>query len=182
MMVIDWFYTTHFLKNWLHLEDGVAAIEAAMLFPPMVALLLGVYDMGTGIILNGRTITASQITADLISRDKTVDMADVNDCIEAAKLAYEPFSLNNFGIDIVSVEFDSLRRPKILWRETRFMDPNNNAVDNVNGVGDPGEGMIIVSVKYTYTPLFSHYFTSDIDMMEIAYARGRRSPTVTWGG
>lgn len=181
-MVIDWFYTLHGLKAWWQQEDGVAAIEAALLFPPLVALMLGVYDLGTGIILNGRTITASQVTADLISRDKTVNMADVNDAIVAAQLVYQPFALQDFGIDVVSVQFDSQRRPQILWRETRDMSPNDNAIANVNGIGDPGEGMIIVSVEYTYKPLFAKYFTDDIPMMEIAYARGRRSPTVTWGG
>lgn len=181
-MVIDWFYTTYALKNWWHQEDGVAAIEAAMLFPPMVALLLGVYDLGNGIILNGRTITASQVTADLISRDKTVNLSDVNDAIVAAQLVYQPYGLRDFGIDVVSVKFDSQRRPQILWRETRDMSPNNNAVDNINGIGSPGEGMIVVTVEYTYKPLFAKYFTDDIDMIEIAYARGRRSPTVEWGG
>lgn len=181
-MTIDWFYTVYALKNWLHLEEGVAAIEAAMLFPPMVALLLGVYDLGTGIILNERTITSTQIAADLISRDKTVNLADVNDAIFGAQLAYEPFSLNGFGIDIVSVQFDAQRRPQVLWRETRSMAPNNNALDNVSGIGEPGEGMVIVSVQYTYRPLFGRYFMNDFNMLEIAYARGRRSPTVTWAG
>ncbi len=181
-MTIDWFYTTHFLKNWLRLEDGVAAIEGAMLFPPMVALLLGVYDIGTGIILNERTVTASQICADLITRDKTVNMGDVNEAIMGARLAYEPYGLNGFGIDVVSVTFDAQRRPQVLWRETRGMNANNNALDNVSGIGAPGEGMVIVTVQYTYEPLFGRYFTEPFKMIEIAYARGRRSPTVKWEG
>ena len=181
-MVIDWFYTLHGIQKWWNDETGVAAIEAAILFPPLVALLLGVYDLGNGIILNGRTITASEVTADLISRDKTVNLADVNDAIEAAKLVYQPYPLVDFGIDVVSVQFDSLRRPVILWRETRDMDPNNLAISNIDGIGDPGEGMIVVSVEYTYKPLFAKYFTDPIEMLEVAYARGRRSPTVTWGG
>lgn len=179
-MVIDWFYTAHALKSWWQQDDGVAAIEAAMLFPVMTALMFGTYDLGTGIILNGRTITATQVTADLISRDKSVNMADVNDAIVAAQLVYQPFGLRDFGIDVVSVRFDSLSRPQVIWRETRDMSPNNNALDNVAGIGTPGEGMIIVTVKYTYKPLFAKYFTDAIPMTEIAYARGRRSPTVEW--
>lgn len=181
-MVIDWFYTAYALKNWWHQDEGVAAIEAAMLFPVMTALMLGTYDLGTAIILNSRTLTATQVTADLISRDKSVNMADVNEAITAAQLVYQPYGLQDFGIDVVSVKFDDQRRPQVIWRETRDMSPNNNALDNILGMGDPGEGMIIVTVEYTYKPLFAKYFTDAIPMTEIAYARGRRSPTVEWKG
>ncbi|PZP55917.1 MAG: hypothetical protein DI586_05345 [Micavibrio aeruginosavorus] len=181
-MVVDWFYTLHAVKMWWKNEEGLAAIEAAMLFPVMMTLMLGSYDLGTGIVLNGRTITATQVAADLISRDKTVNQADVNDIIMAAQLAYEPFGLRDFGIDIVSVEFDSQRRPQVLWRETRDMSANNNALENIQGMGDQGDGMIIVTVEYTYKPLFAKYFTGEMKMVETAYSRGRRSPTVEWEG
>jgi len=181
-MVIDWFYTSHAIKSWWHREDGVAAIEAAMLFPIMVGLMAGSYDLGTGIILNGRTITATQVVADLISRNKTAKITDVNDAIEAAKLVYQPYDLNNFGIDIASVEFDSKKKPVVLWRETRSMTPNDAAVNSLVGVGEEGDGMVVVSVQYKYAPVFAKYFTGNYDMLEVSFARGRRSPTVTWGG
>lgn len=179
-MVIDWFYTLHGIKSWWMEEDGVAAIEAALLFPVLVTLLAGVYDLGTGIILKGRTVTASQIAADLISRNKTANSTSVNDIIAASKLAYDPFGLNGFGIDIASVEFDSRKNAKVLWRQTQAMSPNNTAVTSLNGVGAEGEGMIVVTVQYTYKPLFAHYFTKNFYMSEVAFARGRRSKTVTW--
>ncbi len=181
-MMVDWFYTVHAIRTWWENEEGLAAIEAAMLFPVMTTLMLGTYDLGTGIVLNGRTITATQVAADLISRDKTVNLADINDIIVAAQLVYEPFGLQDFGIDIVSVEFDSQRRPQVLWRETRDMEANSNALENINGMGEPGDGMVVVTVEYTYKPLFAKHFTSDYNMVEVAYTRGRRSPTVEWGG
>jgi hypothetical protein len=148
----------------------------------MMILMMGSYDMGMGIILNQRVITSSQIAADLLSRDRTVDMVRLDESVEGARLAFEPFALSEFGIDIVSVEFDAQRRPQILWRETRDMSPNEDAVTNVMGIGDEGEGMIIVTVEYTYTPFFARHFLSDMNMQEVAYARGRRSPTVEWEG
>ena len=171
-----------FVKKWLRREDGAAAIEAAILFPVLVALLAATYDLGKGVILNGRTITASQVVADLISRNKQADLNGVDDAIAAAGLVYQPYTLNNFGIDIVSLEFNSKKQPVVLWRETRNMSANTTAVNSLSGIGDEGEGMVVVSVKYTYKPLFAQYFTGNFDMQEVAFARGRRSPTVTWGG
>lgn len=167
---------TSFFKN----ESGTAAMEAVMLFPILVTLLIGVYDLGNGIILSQKTITATQIAADLVARDTTIDMNGVQTAMDAARLAYEPYNLNQFGIDIASIEFDNNRMPQILWRETRDMPPNQEAITNVNGIGDDGEGMVIVTVRYTYEPFFTRYFINNFNMQEVAYARGRRSPTVEW--
>ncbi|HNQ91437.1 MAG TPA: hypothetical protein PKI93_00730 [Alphaproteobacteria bacterium] len=157
-------------------------MEVAMLAPPMIVLLMGVFDLGTGIILSQKTITSSQIAADLVSRNRTIDAAGLSDIIEGSKLAFEPFNLSGYGVDIVSIEFDADGNPDILWRETRDMSPNDVSVASVTGLGEEGEGMIIVTIKYSYFPKFSHLFTDALDFTEVAFSRGRRSPTVTWDG
>jgi Flp pilus assembly protein TadG len=182
MIAVDWFYTVYALRSWTKNEDGTALIEAAMLLPSMLTLLMGVFDLGNGITLSQKTITSSQIAADLVSRNRTMDTAGINDIIEGAKLAFEPYSLSGFGIDVVSVQFDAAQQPVILWRETVDMSPNDDAVQSVSGLAPSGEGMIIVTVRYSYLPLFSHFFLGGFDLEEVAFARGRRTPTVTWAG
>jgi len=184
MIAVDWFYTKHYLtsrlEEWTENEDGVAVMEAALLFPPMLVLMMGVFDLGNGIVLSQKTITASQIAADLVSRNRTIDASGLEDIISGSKLAFEPYGLSSYGVDIVSVEFDADQNPDILWRETRDMSPNDVSVASVAGLGEQGDGMIIVTVKYSYVPKFSHFFTGTLDFTEVAFTRGRRSPTVTW--
>jgi Flp pilus assembly protein TadG len=180
MMYLDFFYITQTIRQWIEDEDGVAMVEAVMLFPPMLTLLLGVYDLGNGIILSQKTITASQVAADLISRNKTMNTPNLADIIEGSKLAYEPYGTNAYGVDIVSVQFDSNQNPQILWRETQNMPPNDNAVASVKGLSASGDGMIIVTVVYKYVPQFAGVFTGEFDFSEVAFSRGRRSATVTW--
>lgn len=181
--MVDWFYIVHGIKKWIDNQEGVAALEAAMLFPPMLALLFGVFDLGNGIVISEKTISSSQIAADLVSRSKTVDAVGVSDIVAGAKLSFEPYALFGFGIDIVSVEFDSAKQPVVLWRHTEDMSPNTEAVSSVSGLADQGEGMIIVTVQYTYVPQFAQYFMGGgLDFQEVAFSRGRRSATVTWEG
>jgi Flp pilus assembly protein TadG len=180
MMVIDWFYTLHAVRQWKLEEHGTAVVEAAVLFPPMITLMMGVFDLGNGIVLSQKTITSSQVAADLVSRNRTIDAASVEEVINAARLAFEPYGINQFGIDIASVEFDALQQPVILWRETRDMAPNAEAVQSLSGLAPEGEGMIVVTVQYAYVPHFSRFFTGDLNLREVAFARGRRSATVTW--
>ena len=169
------------IKKWTKEEDASALLEAVMLLPILLTLLMGMFDLGFGIALNQKTITASQTASDLISRNKSVTLADVENIIEASRLTFEPYTINAFAIDIVSLEFDENSDPQILWRETRDMLPNDASVNSTVGLGAEGDGMIIVTVQYTYKPFFSQLFTDDFNLQEIAFSRGRRSPTVEWG-
>lgn len=168
------------LKPYFRDEHATALVEAALFFPVMFTLLMGIFDIGNGIILNQKTITSSQIAADLVGRVKSVNQDDINGIVDAAKLSFQPHSTNAFGIDVVSIEFDENSNPIILWRETVNMPPNESAVASTAGLSAEGEGIIIVSVNYTYQPLFSRMFVDNFEMQEVAFSRGRRSRTVTY--
>lgn len=179
-MVIDWFYTLHGLRRWAVAEEATALIEGAFLLPPMMVLMMGVFDLGNGISLGQKTISASQIAADLVARERTMNSSQIENIIDAAELAFNPYSLTSFGIDIVSVTFNASLQPVVLWRETRNMSPNTAAVSSVAGLAPQGEGMIIVTVRYDFHPYFSQPVVGEIGFEEVAFTRGRRSPTVTW--
>lgn len=168
----------HFRKD----RRGTALIEASLLIPVMMTLLMGVYDVGNGIIINQRTITASQIAADLVSRDFAVTSGQLNEAVDAARLSFQPYDSTPFGIDIASIEFDATRQPVVLWRETRNMAPNEAAVDSVAGLGEEGDGLVIVTVRFAYVPHFGQLFMDVFTMQEVAFTRGRRSPTVEYAG
>lgn len=167
------------LKRWCREERAVAATEGAILFPVLLSLLMGVYDIGNGIVINQKTITASQVIADLVTRNQVVDMTLVNDIVLAGRMAIEPYSTVEMGYDIASIEFDEDEEPVVLWRVTNNMSPNDHGVDSTEIIAEEGQGVVMVSVNYTYRPFFSHFVVNQIDMQEVAFLRGRRSTTVT---
>jgi len=150
-------------------KEGAAIVEAAMLLPVMLTMLFGLWDLGNGILYSQHTITASQVVGDLITREKSVTTAMLDNYIEAGRLAYGNQDTTSYGVDIVSVEFDSFGVPQV---------PNPDAVTSTAGLGEADEGVVVVTVTYTYTPLFASLFTNDIIMTETSYLRGRRSDTV----
>jgi Flp pilus assembly protein TadG len=173
--------TINFIKlfeRWCKEERAVAATEAALLFPVLMSLLMGVYDIGNGIVVNQKTITASQIIADLVTRNQVVDMDLVSDITIAGRMALEPFSATPMGYDIASIEFDEDDNPVVLWRITNNMDPNDAGVDSTEIIGEEGQGVVVVSVNYQYRPFFAHFVVDQINMQEVAFLRGRRSATV----
>jgi hypothetical protein len=153
-------------------------IEAVMLIPIMVSLVFGLYDLGHGILINKKTVSAAHIAGDLIARKNVVSDADLAEAIEAAKLAIDPYDRGYFGIDIASITFQDEDTPSILWRETQNMQPNPDIPSDAIGLGFEGEGVLAVSVTYQYTPLFYKMFFERIEMKEVSFLRGRKTSVI----
>lgn len=170
-----------FFRRFWREEEGIAGTEAAMIFPVMLVLFLGLYDVGNGILANQKTIRASQVVADLIARKNVVNSTDVNEAVKAGELAFEPMSKATYGVDIVSVRFDDdTADPEIVWRETRNMSPIPDVLDRVDSLKLAGEGVILVAVTYSFEPVFAGFVVDTFDMMEVGFSRGRSSPVVNY--
>jgi len=165
-------------RRFLKEERAVAAAEFALIFPLLMTLLMGTFDLGYGILAAQKTIRASQTTADLIARHRSVSTTEINEAVTAGMVALNPFDTSTYGVDIASVSFDENSNPVVLWRETRNMSANNAALESLQGIADEGEGMVVVTVQYIYEPTFVTAVVKDIPLQEVSYVRGRLTPTV----
>lgn len=164
--------------RWLVEEKAVAFTEAALMLPVFVSLMMGVYDLGQGITTNQKLIGASQIMGDLIARNRSITMSDLNDIIVAGELALDPYDKAPFGYDIASVAFDESGNPEVVWRVTRNAEENDEAIESTEFLGSPGDGILVVTAVYQFRPFFSNFVLNEINMREVAFLRGRRSATV----
>ncbi len=168
-------------SRWLKEEKGMAGVEAAMIFPMMLVLLVGVFDGGNAILANQKTVRASQVVADLIARSGTATDADINEAIAAGGLAFAPLPIGSYGIDIVSIRFDENANTEIVWRETQNISGLPDAISAVAALQQADEGVVMVTVEYEYNPLFVGFVFDTINMREVAFSRGRNSPVITRG-
>lgn len=173
------FQIKRILSEWMREKEGVAAIEAAMIFPIMLMMFLGVFDAGNAILANQKAVRASQVVADLIARQNIVSASDVTEAIAAGRLAFEPLDSSSYGVDIVSIRFDEDANSSIVWRETVNMGSIPDALSAVSALEDENEGVVMVSVEYTYVPLFSSFISGSFLMREVAFSRGRRTPVIS---
>lgn len=171
-------FLTSLAAHWWQSREGTAAVEFVLVFPIMLIMLIGVDELGTGIMINQKCIAASQMVADLIARNKTITQAQLDDYITAGRLSLDPYSTATLGFDIVSIQYDSNDAPQQVWRYTTNMQPNDHGMTGAAGLGVSGDGVVAVTVHYYYTPPFSGVVVHDIPMEEIAYIRGRSSAVV----
>ncbi len=178
MSIIDDIWNKCAFKRWLDEEKATAFTETVILMPVLVSMLMACYDLGQGITTNQKVIGAAQVMGDLIARERNIDMVGLQDVIIAGELVLQPYSTANFGYDIASVEFDVDGSPIVLWRVTDNMAENDDAIASTEGLGAPGEGVLVVTTAYTFDPYFSHFVVDEINMQEVAFLRGRRSSTI----
>jgi Flp pilus assembly protein TadG len=167
----------HF-KKWLYDTTGVAAIEAALIFPTLVMMLVSMVDIGHGLLSNQRVITAAQTTADLIARGSNPTMEDRANAILAGQLVMNPYPLDTYDYSVVSYEFDDSGDADVVWQEASGSGLSDGSTNGLSDLGGPGEGVVVVEVRYTYQPFFTGFVVGPIEMSEIAYLRGRKSAVV----
>lgn len=159
---------------WKHGENGNVLIETALLFPLLVTMLMGTVDIGQGLLVNKKLISSVHIVSDLISRERSLSDDMLDEYMEAARLSLSPYPVNSFGIDIAGIRFiGESATPSIQWRDTIDMDPIANIESLAGGLGAEDEGVVAVTVAYTYQPRFSSIVSGPIEMRETAFLRGR---------
>jgi Flp pilus assembly protein TadG len=166
--------------RWYCSIEALAAVEAALVFPILLTLLLGTFDMGNGILANQKTIRSSQVVADLVTRERSIDEAGLNQAIEAGRLAFETLSSTTYGVDIISIRFDDDAVPEIVWRETRNMAPIADVFERVEPLAEEGNGVVVVAVRYMFEPVFAGFVLDAMPMQEVAFGRGRKSAVVNY--
>lgn len=171
------------LRRFCRADSAVAAIEAAMVFPLLVTILCGCYDMGNSLLINQKMVTACQTVADVLARETSVDDGKLEDAVAGGRLALSPYNTDSFGVDIASIEFQgTTAKPVVLWQKSYNSDANDHIVDKANGLGDQNDGLLGVTAIYTYKPFFSGIVFGDVDMKEVSYVRPRRGLFITYEG
>lgn len=156
-------------------DGGVAAVEAGFLFPVLMTILCGMIDVGSALVANLKVTNACQIVSDLLARDRTVNDAQIDDAVVAGRLALHPMVTASYGIDIVGIQYvGASLTPTVRWRETVNMEENDDVLARSAGLGLQNEGVIAVTVNYTFRPFFVGFVMEELNMREEAYVRGRK--------
>jgi Flp pilus assembly protein TadG len=166
------------LRRYIRDDSGMAAVESALLFPILVMMLVSMVDIGNGVLANQKLIAAAQITADLVTREANPTLDQRSDAIVAGQIAMSPYTLDSYAYNVVSLMFAEDGSPEIVWQDSSGLILDQGLVDDTTDLGNPGEGVVMVQVTYTFNPFFTGFVLGPIHMQEVAYVRGRKSAVV----
>jgi Flp pilus assembly protein TadG len=172
------------LRNAAHDERGVSAVEFAFILPLLIALYIGVVEMGNLLTLSRRTSTVASTAADLIAQEKTTSNTALKDAMNAAKSILDPYPVTPLKIVLTSVLADQNNVGKVVWScayNGGAARGVNSTYPTPNGLTQANSSVVVAEISYDFKPLLSSPELSPaaFTMKHIFYARPRRSAQVT---
>ena len=143
------------IKSFGQADDGMAAVEFAILSPVMIALYFGLVEIATIINADKLTSHAANVAGDLATQVTNMDTDDIEDVFEAAlaTMSLKPAQAASVSMEILSYQMNSSGVREELGRATLNGGYNGAAYDPAD-IGTRlltvNSGAIVARVQYRY--------------------------------
>lgn len=165
-------------------EDGVAAIEFALVAPIMIAFYFGMSEIALGIMTDRNVSHATSVTADLATQLPTLNANEISDVmtatlavmgIQSEKISEVTIELNSYQMEtdgtINRVGYARLG-PQISAGPATY-DPSLLNTQMLN----PQSGVVVARLNYKYEPV-TLMFMENFTMAETLVMKPRKSISV----
>jgi Flp pilus assembly protein TadG len=171
--------TRRSLRDLPREQAGNALIEAALVFPILLGLFLGVSEFSEGFTASRRLQASAHTAADLVARMQTVTSQDLDGIKVMIDETIKPYSLETLGVVVTSVVADPQNPGTTLvaWSEARGTGVSAHAVGAAlvlpAGLAPPNTSVILAEVKYSFRSTLSTMIVGPVPMQAQAYQRPR---------
>lgn len=162
-------------------RDGVIALEFALVLPLLLLFCFVTVEVGRFALLQMKLEHLASVVGDLASRDRTLDVATVDDIIAVADHVLAPFRFDGNGVVVLSgVGAPDGGAPSVLWQRRGGTGESGDAVAGIDATvilpagltAQDGQTLVLAEVVYTYEPWLLGALAAR-QMVERAYFRPR---------
>jgi len=190
------------LRRFSKDDDGIAAIEFALLAPLLLALMLGSIEITQSVWADGKVEQATSTVGDLVSRTPVMSDAQLRDLGEAGPLVISPNPQNDLNFTVTSIigcfndpDPNATNRKLdfyVLWSKVWQGGQVSNSPHQVDAkfteqtgqlaVND-GETLIVTEGLYNYSPSIARQVGTSYPMGGFAFHQPRStSARITYPG
>lgn len=162
---------------------GHAFLEAALIFPIMVSIFLGISEVGEALTVSRRMEAAAGTSADLVARLRTVTSPELGAIKPMIDAMFRPFPTDTIGLVISSVVADADNNTTVAWS---YADGAGAVARNVGseaalpaGLTEPNMSVIFVEVRYNFQSTLAVLIAGGLPMQAEAYMRPRLVAQIT---
>ena len=160
-------------------EEGIAAVEFALVVPIMIALFFASVEVSNILIVDRKVTTATAAIADLIAQDVEITDAEMADIFAVGAALLAPFDSTEFSVTVSSVVDDG-GDTRIDWAEDfQGGAATGTAVDLPSGTLTDGASVVVVEVEYIHNTVVGYFLADSVTLTDRFYARPRRTPWVS---
>jgi Flp pilus assembly protein TadG len=173
------------LRRFRQDSRGVALVEFALIFPMLVALYFGGFEVcnmtATYRKLTDTTVEVANVTAQY----PTLAAADVATIFAATSQIMAPYPTTSLQIVLSEVTTDASSNATVTWSQSyngATALAIGSAVTLPTGLAAPSSNYILVQTVYNYTPTVGSTFVSAVPMTSSIYIIPRNSPSIPYTG
>ena len=162
-------------------NEGIAAVEFALLVPLMLSLWLGAVELSQGIAADRKVTLTARTVADLVSQVTSVSSSDISNSLNASAAVMAPYSVGNLKATVSSITIDANSKATIAWSCTLngTARSKGSTVTLAAALLVPSTSLIWSEVQYAYTPTIGYVVSGTLSLKDQIYMRPRLSDTVT---
>jgi Flp pilus assembly protein TadG len=155
-------------RRWRSEEQGVAAIEFAMIVPILFFMFVGAVELSQAITVDRRVRLVASSTADLVARAETqISQTEIGDIMKIGGYIVEPYSQEPLHItirNVTSSPTDSTNT-KQSWQcdysgkgKTQTCTCTSLTYKLPSNLVSTNDSVVVSEVTYSYRPLIFDYF------------------------
>ena len=168
------------IKGLYYNEDGISAIEFALIAPVMVLIYFAVIELSFMMQVDRKVTTSTSTLGDLVARATIVTDDDLDDIFQATRMIMQPYALANSRMRVsslteedgsVTVDWsDDLNWTELVVGATVVVPAN---------LVPEGGSVILAEVEYDYTSALGYFIQSEKTLTDTFYLRPRSVESVT---
>jgi Flp pilus assembly protein TadG len=163
--------------NFLTDTSGIAATEFALVLPLMVLMWLSMAQLAQLSTASAQTTLAAQSAADLMTQGDPPSFTDLTSAVD--QMVGPVPAGSSITLDVVDILFNSSNTPTQSWRCTVGSDADGTVpLSLANGLGTSGQSVIMVTVKYIYTPTITGGVLGSLTFTDRSFNKPRLGGTV----
>jgi Flp pilus assembly protein TadG len=164
----------------LHDNNGVSAVEFALVLPVLLTLYLGTIDVSTFIIIDRKVSVVAGSVADLVARaEDEIETSTVDDYFKAAEFTIKPYSPANLRQRVTSLRIDGDAKAWVIWSRTynggSALVEDSQYVDIPPEIADANRNrfMIMGEAWNQADPVIGYVMNSTLDFEQRYFFRSR---------
>lgn len=161
-------------KSWAANEQGIAAVEFAMIVPIMIVLFLGAVEFSDALSVERRVTTIADSTCDLVTQSDQVSDSDLADIMKIANSLLGRADPSRLKVTLISVTADNTGTPKVDWSYGANAGAygTGSVFAKLSGTLAANASVVVSEVSYVYKPPVGHFIVGTVTL----YDKGQKVP------
>lgn len=168
-----------FLRRFRRDQNGLSAVEFALLAPVMILLYFGMVELCQAYMAQKRMSHVASMVADLTARAETVNQSGLDDTFNIGNQVMQPFSATPLSMRVSSVTRGDDGVVRVNWSYGRGLAPISGELTVPDGLIVNKQSLIVSEAVYDYDSPIDRFLPGLTRMGRTFYLRPRSVEMVT---